>query len=175
MNFETRTSLWILDYLTNRPELIQISSSVFSDTLCTSTCTSQETVPSPFFFFPSLYTGECICRYADCLIVKFADDTELTGLIFNNNSYYRKEINHIVKWCDNSLELNVKKAKKVIFYQDFIRKDNVLFDEILSKVEVGKRMENYKYLGLIIDNQLGKLMQIRLLKMCIAAHAVSKS
>ena len=55
------------------------------------------------------------------MIVKFADDTTITGLISDNNEdNYRLEINSIVDWCDNNnLMLNVNKTKEMVI--DFIR------------------------------------------------------
>lgn len=38
------------------------------------------------------------------------------------------------------------------------RKDRVVFREIFIITEIARRVENYKYLGITIDDQLGKLM-----------------
>ena len=50
-------------------------------------------------------------------MIKYADNTTLTGLISKNNkSFYRKEIDYFVKWCDrNFLILNVSKTKEIVF------------------------------------------------------------
>ena len=71
----------------------------------------QGTVLSPFLF--SLYTTECCHEIDSCPIVKFADNTGLTGLITDDDSKYRQEIGRFVEWCNsNNLELNVSKTKE---------------------------------------------------------------
>lgn len=53
--------------------------------------------------------GSTCDRTKNCPIVKFTDDTGLTGLISNDDdSYYRQEIEHFVTWCNDNY-LNVKK------------------------------------------------------------------
>ena len=51
------TVLWILSYLTNRPQYVKLSGTVRSDVIFTSTGAPQGTVLSPFFF--SVYTADC--------------------------------------------------------------------------------------------------------------------
>ena len=51
-----------------------------------------------------------------CSVVRYADDTALTGQIANDNDlHYIQAINTFVDWCDNNyLELNVSKTKEMI-------------------------------------------------------------
>ena len=50
------------------------------------------------------------------MIVKFSDDTTMSGLILNNDeTLYRQEVDQLVSWCDNNnLLLNVTKTKEII-------------------------------------------------------------
>src|SRR4029434_5679915 len=50
------------------------------------------------------------------LIVKFADDTTIVGLITDNEeSAYREEVDTLTTWCqDNILSLNISKTKEMI-------------------------------------------------------------
>ena len=69
--------LWILDYLTERPQFVKVKDSR-SDVLKTNTGAPQGTVLSPFLF--SIYTSDCRSSSPDCPISKFADDTAMAGL-----------------------------------------------------------------------------------------------
>ena len=151
MNVDARTLMWIFDYLTNRPQFVRLSNNILSDVMYTNTGAPQGTVLSPFLF--SLYTADCRHAHDSCPIVKFADDTGLTGLITDDDdTHYRQEIDRFVEWCDeNYLELNVSKTKEMIV--DF-RKNRPVLDDIVIKGEVVERANSYKYLGVVIDDKL---------------------
>ena len=160
MKVDYHTVAWIMDYLTNRPQFVRITnfnpnkqklSAICSDMLFTNTGAPQGTVLSPFLF--SLYTSDCRHTNDDCPIVKFADDTGMTGLITDDDeTHYRREIQNFVSFCDqNYLELNVSKTKEIII--DF-RHREVVFDEIVIKDQPVERVENYKYLGIVLDEKL---------------------
>ena len=117
MNVDIRTILWIFDYLTNRPQFVRVqnnSNSIVynSNIVLTNTGAPQGTVLAPFLF--SLYTADHRQKHKSCPLIKFADDTALSGLITNNmDNMYRDEIDSFVNWCDsNFLDLNVSKTKK---------------------------------------------------------------
>ena len=63
----------------------------------------------------SLFTHDCVSSSASALVVKFADDTTVAGLIHNNDeSVYRQQVESLVEWCSrNNLELNVSKTKDI--------------------------------------------------------------
>ncbi|KAK1796449.1 hypothetical protein P4O66_009500 [Electrophorus voltai] len=69
---------------------------------------------SPLLY--SLYTYDCTATSSSTIIVKFADDTVVVGLISDNNERaYLEEIKHLENWCqENNLLLNVSKTKDLI-------------------------------------------------------------
>ena len=85
-------------------------------------------------------------------ILKFAYDTRIQGLIFEDKTNYRETIHWFVKWCEkHCLLLNVKKTKEMII--DFRRNKNPLAPVLINNEEV-ERVESYKYLGVTLDNAL---------------------
>ncbi len=61
----------------------------------------------------ALFTNDCQVIYDSNVLVKFADNTTVIGLIENNNEVaYREEIQNLTAWCDtNNLVLNIRKTK----------------------------------------------------------------
>ena len=64
----------------------------------------------------SIFTYDCVAELPDTLLVKYADDTTVSGFINNSDeTNYRNQINLIVDWCaSNNLLLNVSKTKEII-------------------------------------------------------------
>ena len=104
-NMHAFTVLWVLDYLTNRPQFVKLTDNVKSDVICTKTGASQGTVLSPFLF--SVYTADCRSSHTECVLVKYADDTAPTALIKDDDdTHYPQEIDSFVQWCGrNYLDL----------------------------------------------------------------------
>ncbi|KAK1800445.1 hypothetical protein P4O66_005681, partial [Electrophorus voltai] len=74
----------------------------------------QGCVLSPLLY--SLYTYDCTATSSSNIIVKFADDTLVMGLISDNDEREDlDEIKHLENWCQrNNLLLNVSKTKELI-------------------------------------------------------------
>ena len=106
---------------------------------------------SPALF--TLYTLDCRCKEEGVLQIKFSDDTSISGLISKQEEdSYRGAVERMVSWCDdNFLLLNVKKTKELIV--DFRRKPHPLAPLKIKGEEV-EVVEQYKYLGSIIDRKL---------------------
>lgn len=71
---------------------------------------------SPIFF--TLYTNECTGGNPDNYNVKFSDDTDVLGLMYQDadTTVYRSEIQRLVKCCDeHHLIVNVKKTEEMAF------------------------------------------------------------
>ena len=141
---------WILDFLLNRPQKVKFNNTE-SDIIILNTGAPQGCVLSPLLY--SLFTNDCKSMNNTIKIVKFADDTIISGLISNNDeSVYRQEIERLVNWCDNNnLTLNPSKTKEMIidFRQNKPPINPVLIDNV--QIEV---VNKFKFLGTIISNDL---------------------
>ena len=155
MNFPNYISLWLLDFLVERPQFVFIKfkdSCVSSDLLVTNTGAPQGTVLAPILF--SIYTNDCSTVFDNIPILKYADDTSIQALVSNDIDLcnYYSEIERFVQWCDSHyLLLNVSKTKELVF--DF-RKAGNFHDPIVIKGEEVERVINYKYLGVVFDENL---------------------
>lgn len=149
-NVNSNLIAWIHSYLTNRTQYVKLKN-VKSNPIITNTGAPQGCVLSPLLF--TLYTNDCSSNYENCSIVKYADDTVIIGkLIGNDTQNYYNQVNNFVEWCNtNYLNLNVKKTKEMII--DF-RKNRLDPDHLIINGEVVDRVEEYKYLGIVINDEL---------------------
>ncbi len=101
---------WILDFLTGRSQVVRMGNNT-SSPLILNTGAPQGCVLSPLLY--SLYTHDCTASHSSNVIVKFADDTTVIGLITDNDeTAYREEVSTLTKWCpENHLSLNIDKTK----------------------------------------------------------------
>ncbi|GAA6088097.1 uncharacterized protein LOC121632933, partial [Tachysurus ichikawai] len=81
LGINTSTCNWIMDFLTNRPQLVR-SGSICSNTMTLNTGVPQGCVLSAFLY--SLFTSDCRPVNGSNAIIKFADNTTVIGLITNN-------------------------------------------------------------------------------------------
>ncbi len=98
---------WILDFLTGRSQVVRMGNNT-SSLLTLNTGAPQGCVLSPL-----LYTHDCTATHSSNVIVKFADDTTVIGLITDNDeTAYRAEVSTLTKWCqENHLSLNIDKTQ----------------------------------------------------------------
>ena len=97
----------------------------------------------------NIFTNSHRSTYSNNHYFKYADDTVLVGLLCNDETDHRSDIDHFVSWCvANCLELNVIKAKEIVIHfrpgvqhpiPGYINGQNI---EIVH---------SYKYLGTTID------------------------
>ncbi len=81
---------WNLDFLTGRSQVVRMGNNT-SSPLTLNTGAPQGYVLSPLLY--SLYTHDCTATYRSNVIVKFADDTTVIGLITDNDeTAYREEV-----------------------------------------------------------------------------------
>ena len=155
MNVNKRTALWILNFLTERPQFVSLRSNQTTynlKTVVTNAGAPQGTVIAPTLF--SIYTNDCRSLFKNIFLFKFADDTAIQAVIrtIKDLLNYKEQIKNFVKWCDEHyLLLNIKKTKELIF--DFRLKDNE-HDDIIIKGEKVEKVNEYKYLGIIFDKFL---------------------
>ena len=149
LNVNSNVIKWVDSFMLNRTQYVTVNG-FQSPVLRTSTGAPQGCVTSPILFI--LYTNDFVCNYPDCLMIKFADDTVLTGLISDSDENYQKAVAHLVTWCkENYLYLNTSKTKEMII--DF-RKDQPDITPLKINSESIERVDNYKYLGTFIDCRL---------------------
>ncbi len=77
---------WILDFLTGRSQVVRMGNNT-SSPLILNTGAPQGCVLSPLLY--SLYTHDCTATHSSNVIVKFADDTTVIGLITDNDETRR--------------------------------------------------------------------------------------
>ena len=100
------------------------------------------------------YTADCRSNSDSNLLIKFADDTPLTGLVEQDDAAYRGVIQELVEWHDsNFLPLNVFKTKELGV--DFRAAPTDTETELITIKGPSVEMVNaYRYLGTVIDNKL---------------------
>ena len=102
-----------------------------------------------------LYTNDCQSSSAKCLVVKYADDTAIIGLLndLESETIYKEQIKSFTNWCKvNQLSLNVSKTKEQIFY--FRNRKEYAYENIEIKNQNVEIVDNFKYLGITIDSTL---------------------
>ncbi len=104
---------WILDFLTGRSQVVRMGNNT-SSTLILNTGAPQGCVLSPLLY--SLYTHDCTATHSSNIIVKFADDTTVMGLITDNNEMaYLEEVNTLTKSSqEKHHSLNIDKTKELV-------------------------------------------------------------
>ncbi len=86
---------WILDFLTGRCQVVRRGNNT-SSPLTLNTGAPQGCVLSPLLY--SLYTHDCTATHSSNVIVKFADDTTVIGLITDSDeTAHREEVSTLTK------------------------------------------------------------------------------
>ncbi len=141
---------WILDFLTGRSQVVRMGNNT-SSPLILNTGAPQGCVLSPLLY--SLYTHDCTAAHSSNVIVKFADDTTVIGLITDNDeTAYREEVSTLTKWCqENHLSLNIDKTKELVV--DYRRQSREHTPITIDKTPV-ERVSSFKFLGVHITEDL---------------------
>ncbi len=147
LGLSTTLCNWILDFLTNRPQTVRIGG--HTSTLVLNSEAPQSCV-SPLLFI--LYTHDCSPRHGENSVVKFVDDTTITGQISNNDeTSYQEEINNLAEWCtENNLLPNIRKSNELI--TDFRKKE--AHSPVFTCFTSAPLMNSFRFLGISITNNL---------------------
>ncbi|KAK1800391.1 hypothetical protein P4O66_005622, partial [Electrophorus voltai] len=134
-----------------RPQSVRVGNCA-SSTLTLSTGAPQGCVLSPLLY--SLYTYNCTATSSSIIIVKFADDTVVMGLISDNDERaYLEEIKHLENWCqENNLLLNVSKTKELIV--NCSKKQEWHYQPVRISGTTVERVDSFRYLGVHISQDL---------------------
>ena len=140
---------WIFDFLTYRTQFVYLNN-IISETIQTNTGAPQGCVLSPVLY--SLYTNDFSLR-DNVLLIKFADDSTLVGLICINEDEYVNSVQSFSNWCtENFLTLNTNKTKEIIF--DFRKTVSESITPLLINNQKIEIVNVIKYLGITIDESL---------------------
>ncbi|KAK1784464.1 hypothetical protein P4O66_000873 [Electrophorus voltai] len=151
LGLHTSLSDWISNFLTDRPQSVRVGNCV-SSILTLSTGAPQGCVLSPLLY--SLYTYDCTVTSSSNIIVKFADDTVVMGLISDNDERaYLEEIKHLENWCQEyKLLLNFSKTKELIV--DCSKKQVRHYQPVRISGTTVERVDSFRYLGIHISQDL---------------------
>ena len=72
----------ILDFLLNRPETVKLNDQFFKP-IIPNTSAPQGRMLSPLLY--SLFTSDCVSHHKSVLLIKFADDMTMEGLVDNGD------------------------------------------------------------------------------------------
>ena len=105
----------------------------------------------------SSFTHDCAATHSSNLIVKFADDTTIVGLITESDeSAYRKEVDTLTTWCqDNYLSLNISKTKEMIV--DYRRQKVEEHAPLYINGSAVEKVSCFRFLGVNISDDLFKI------------------
>ena len=106
---------------------------------------------SPVLFV--IDTNECRSSHPSCHIFKFSDDSAILALMKKGDdlSNYFSVINAFVEWSDSDhLVINTEKTKEMVFDPKSI---GGIGPVVIHGVTISQ-VSSYKYLGVLIDDQL---------------------
>ena len=164
--YGVRGNVWrlIKSYLTSRKQF------VFDNNACSDVCNVDVGVPQGSVLGPLLFIIHIndLINSTDLKILNFADDTLLYFKFDNTRNaelHLNNELNKVMLWLvRNNLKLNVKKTKYMIFAPNHKKYCNINFQPKFQDNTGIEKVNQYKYLGLIIDDKLTWKAHISYLK-----------
>ena len=140
--------LWLTDFLVNRKQLVRYLDAT-SGSRATNTGAPQGTVLAPILF--TLYTNDLRSSSPLSKLYKYSDDAALTDFS-QCEELFEREVDTLSTWCkENHLALNIKKTKEMVIESG---KANVSVNELSIDGEKVERVEEFRYLGTVIDSKL---------------------
>ena len=103
---------WNLDFVMGRPQVVRVGN--ITSTVTLNTGAPQGSVLSSLMY--SLFTHDYMVMHDSNIIIKFADDMTMVGLITGNDeTAYREEVSDLAVCCqNNNLTLNISKTKEMV-------------------------------------------------------------
>ena len=143
---DEQTIKWFSSYLTDRSQLVKLNG-LNSQPLTISYGVPQGSILGPTLF--SLYINDLIDTLPNNNIVLYADDTVLFGPCATE---MQEMLNRTLDWCEgNLLTINCKKSQWLQTSLISKRKPEVEFK--LGNIAL-EQVVQYRYLGIIMDNEL---------------------
>lgn len=135
----------IYSFLTNRIQQIKVNGFLSTMKYC-NTGVPQGCVSSPLLF--TLYTNDCRSTQPNCYVI--SDDTIVISLL------HASDCPSACGWCDSHyLMLNINKTKEMIFDSR-----NVCVHHPMNLNNSVIEQVSYKYLGIMVDNNLCWSVQV---------------
>ena len=161
---------WIKNYLTSRYQRT-LTNNVISNQKLITCGVPQGSVLGPLLFI--IYINDISKAIKNSKVSPYADDT----VIYISHSDYLSAV-HLIQsdldsvhiWCDrNKLTINCKKTKFCLYGMRFlIRKGKTLDLKLSLNNQILEQVCSYKYLGLILDEQLNYNKHIKELKKLVS-------
>ena len=154
LNFGTDIIKWVKSYLSSRVQRVY-ANNTYSSYKTIMQGVPQGSVLGPLFYI--IYANDLIDEVKHCKVALYADDTVLYTASKNFDqavSRMQKDIDSISGWCKvNGIAANTDKSKVMVLGSAFTLKAIPSFS---IKIESNplQTVTSYKYLGVIIDNQL---------------------
>ena len=149
LNVRNDIIAWVLEFLTHRRQYVKLNDSL-SELVQINTGAPQGCVLSPTLY--TIYTYNYRSHKNNTILIKFADDSTIQGLLCDSEDCYFEEVKCFVGWCEkNFLMSNFKKTKEMII--DFRITKNPMHQLEINDESV-ETVGSYKYLGFTIDNKL---------------------
>ena len=154
LNFEETVINWVKSYLTGREQKV-LANGTYSTPLPITQGVPQGSVLGPLFYI--IYANDLSKVVKNCKIALYADDT----VLYTADESFDKSITNmqgdldaLSTWCSNNgIRANTEKSKVMVFGSTSNLSRLPQFELTLEKTPL-QTVNNYKYLGIILDQQL---------------------